>query len=185
MTAPTFGKVVPPEFNGDVYKPAENYDRALIVKVKARKEGIVTANSPEGGPGVVCDLVELDTNKILRDVLWMGGAVVDTLTPFVGGEIVVIKFEPKKSNTGRTYPSPINSEADFPRATAFYSQHGDPFAPQFANVTPAVPAAQPAAPAAQPAAPIAPVVELKPIPAAAYQAMLAANLDVTGFTPVA
>lgn len=202
MTAPpTFGTYTEPE-TGDQFKPAENYNVPLLVKVRQRKEGIVTTNTPEGGPGVICDVVNLTTNEVLRSVLWMGGAIVDGLTPFANGAPLVIRFEPRKSNSGRTYPSPVNAAEWHPHAAAYYQQHGDPFAPQFGSVTPAVPAVPPPPPvpappavpvpaqATLPASPLGPPAAI-PVPGAAptatasqIAAMQNAGLDTSAFTVV-
>lgn len=195
MTAPPpFGTYTEPE-TGDQFKPAENYNVPLIVKVKQRKEGIVTTNTPEGGPGVICDVVNLTTSEVLRNVLWMGGAIVDGLTPFVNGSPLVIRFEPRKSSSGRTYPSPVNAAEYHPHASAYYAQHGDPFAPQFGSVTPAPPPVPPVptapaapaapAPAALPASAPPAVPAGKPTATAAQlAAMQAAGLDTSAFTVV-
>jgi hypothetical protein len=142
-TIPTFGTYTAPEVTeGDQYRPYENYGKALIVKTKQRKEGIITKNSPDGGPGVIVDLVELDSGEVFRDVLWMSGAIVDGLSQYANKEVVVITFEPRQSKNGRTYPSPVNaSDADIARARQYYATHGDPFAPKFGSLTEPAPAA--------------------------------------------
>lgn len=139
MTAPSFEDFVPPAApEGDAFKPKEHYDKPLLVKVRERKEGIITEFTPEpGGPGVIVDLVDLTDGNIYRDVLWMGGAIVDGLTPYVG-KVMVIRFEAKKANTGRKYPAPIAaSDADKELAGKYFTSKGDPFAPVLTDLAPA------------------------------------------------
>lgn len=139
MTAPTFEDFTPPALeDSDEYKPKENYDKPLLVKVRERKENIVTEFTPDpGGPGVAVDLVDLTDGKIYRNTLWMGGAIVDGLTPYVG-KVLVIRFEAKKSNAGRKYPSPIKgTDEDKALARKYYDSKGDPFAPVFTDLEPA------------------------------------------------
>lgn len=135
MTAPTFEDFAPPAMeDSDEFKPKDNYDKPLVVKVKEHKTGIVTSNSPEGGPGVIVDLVDLSDGNVYRNVLWMGGAVVDGLKQYVG-KVLVIRFESRKSNSGRTYPAPITATSeDKELAAKFYSAKGDPFAPVFTEM---------------------------------------------------
>ena len=55
----------PEPIKGDVYKATEHVGATILLKVKQRKEGIVTENTPEpGGPGIITDLVDLDTDKV-------------------------------------------------------------------------------------------------------------------------
>jgi hypothetical protein len=137
MTAPSFEDFVAPSMeDSDKYAPKDHYDKPLAVKVREHKEGIVTANSPDGAPGVIVDLVDLTDGKVYRNTLWMGGAVVDGLKQYVG-KVLVIRFESRKSNSGRTYPAPVAaSAADKELAGKYWSAKGDPFAPVFADLGP-------------------------------------------------
>lgn len=138
MTAPTFEDFEPPALeDSDEYKPKENYDKPLLVKVRERKEGIVTEFTPDpGGSGLIVDLVDLSDGKTYRNTLWMGGAIVDGLSPYLG-KVMVIRFEAKKSNAGRKYPSPTKgSDEDKALARRYYESKGDPFAPTFADLAP-------------------------------------------------
>jgi hypothetical protein len=140
MTAPQFEDYVPPvQEDSDVFRPKENFDKPLLIKVREFKQGIVTEHSPDGGEGIIVDLVDLTDGKVYRNVLWMGGAIVDGLKAHAGTpKVLVIRFEKRKSNSGRTYPSPISStDEDKARARSYYESKGDPFAQVFADPTPA------------------------------------------------
>ena len=119
---------------GDTYKPIDHVGATLIVKVKEHKTGIVTENSPDGGPGVIVDLVDLDNSLVYRDVLWMGGAMVDGLKQYVGG-MIVVEIESRKSKSGRKYPAPIGvSDSVLKAADAYFEKNGDPFAVKLSTV---------------------------------------------------
>lgn len=148
--APEFATYVPPPppEAGDKYKPIEHLGRTLIVMVNEFKPSIVTPNSPNGGPGVIVDLVDLDDPAeptIYRDVLWMSGAIVDGLRTHAGSrKPVLIVFRSQVGKSGRAYPlaDPVG-EAGQERAAKFYAAHGDPFAATFASPTPADDDAEP------------------------------------------
>lgn len=144
-----FTDYVAPEFpEGDSYKPIEHLDRGIVVKVLQHKESIVTENSPDGAPGVICDVLDVAEDKVYRNVLWMSGAVVDGLQSYVGKNLVVIHFEARKSKNGRTYPAPVTATTDeLAAATAYFDTHADPFAPVLTTV-PAESTPEPAATAA-------------------------------------
>lgn len=137
MTAPQFEDYVPPVHeDSDEFKPKDNIDKPLMVKIREVKTGIVTEHSPDGGEGLIADLVDLSDGKIYRNVLWMGGAVVDGLKPMVG-KVTVIRFEKRTSNSGRKYPSPVrSSDADKALGQSYYAKHGDPFVPVLADLAP-------------------------------------------------
>jgi hypothetical protein len=142
MTAPQFETFVPPVLTeGDTFKPHEHIGAALIVKVLERKNGVVTPNTPEGGPAVIVDLVDLTDGNVYRDVLWMGGSFVDALTPYVGKGPVVIGVESRVGKSGRAYAAPLTATpANIELAQSFYTKKGDPFVQAFAT-TEAAPAA--------------------------------------------
>lgn len=135
MTAPTFADFEPPALeDSDSFPPKENYDKPLLVKVRERKDGIVTEFSPDGAPGLIVDLVDLTDGAIYRNTLWMGGAIVDGLSPYLG-KVMVIRFETKKSNAGRKYPSPSKgTDEDKALARKYYDSKGDPFTPAFTDL---------------------------------------------------
>lgn len=137
MTVPEFEEYVPPAFeDSDEFKPKDNVDKPLMVKVREFKTGIITEHSPEGGDGITVDLVDLSDGKIYRNVLWMGGAIVDGLKQHAGTpKVTVLRFERRKGKSGRTYPAPIKStDEDKALARRYYEKKGDPFAPVFSDV---------------------------------------------------
>jgi hypothetical protein len=138
MTAPTFEDYVEPVHeDSDTYKPKENYDKPLLVKVREHKTGVVTEFSPEGGEAVIVDLVDLADGNLYKNVLWMGGAVVDGLKANAASpNPLVIRFEKRKSNSGRNYPAPAKaSDEDKALAQSYYSKKGDPFLPTLGDPT--------------------------------------------------
>lgn len=151
----------PNENNGDNLKPSEIIDHLLIVRVRQRKEGIVTQYSPDGGPGVIADVVDLDAvdtttgvvaPQAYSDVLWMNGAIVDNLTPNVG-KTIAVRFVWVAGKNGRNYVG-IEAADDASKAKAgqYLTTTPDPWA-QLADVAPATttPAAAPTPPPAAPA----------------------------------
>lgn len=136
-TAPQFAEYEPPaQEDSDTFKPKENYDKPLLVKVREHKTGVVTEFSPDGSEALIVDLVDLSDGKAYSNVLWMGGAIVDGLKQHAGGPtVLVIRFEKRKSNSGRTYPAPAKStDEDKNLAKRYYEKKGDPFAQQFTDV---------------------------------------------------
>ena len=147
MTAPTFGTFVPPAFEeGDTYSAKDHIGANIIVKVNEYKTGIVTPNSPDGGPGVIVDLVDLGDGKLYRNVLFMGGAFVDGLKDWVGKEPVVLTIVSKTGKSGRAYAAPEAGPVAL--AQAYWAAQGDPFMPTFNAPTPEAAPAPAAAPAA-------------------------------------
>lgn len=139
-----------PQFeDGDTFKPSENVGKPLIVKVRERKEGIVTDFTPApGGPGVVLDLVDLTTGQVSRAVLWMNGALVDGLTPYVGGQPLVIKLAWIQGKSQKYVGIEPGNEQEIAYAMQWVSQNGDPFAVQLGTVQQGQPTQQ-SAPAQQ------------------------------------
>ena len=136
-TVPQFEEYVPPvQEDSDTFKPKENYDKPLLVKVREHKTGVITEFSPEGGEAVTVDLVDLTDGKIYRNVLWMGGAIVDGLKMHAGTpKVLVIRFDKKKGASGRSYPAPAKStDEDKARARSYYEKKGDPFAVQLTDI---------------------------------------------------
>lgn len=151
----------PNENNGDSLKPSEIVGHLLIVRIRQRKDGTVTQYTPEGGPGIVVDVVDLDATNTetgvigpiaYSDVLWMNGALVDNLTPNVG-KTIAVKLVWVKGKSGREYVSidPAD-DAGKAKAGAYLTTTPDPWS---ALDTPApAPSAPPAAaPAGAPVIP--------------------------------
>jgi hypothetical protein len=184
--------------SGDVWAPKEHPGVPIIVKARAVRNGVVTSNSPEGTDALCVDLVDLTTGEIHRDVLWFGGAVLDSLTEHVGSHPVVIKFMPRLSKQGRPYVAPEEADpAEIAYAQQWITHHGDPFV-NLAQMAPAAvtapapvvtapaPVVLPALAAPVPVAtlptmpspgPTVPVV----VPGSVYQAMVNAGLDVSKY----
>lgn len=83
------GNFTPPERGGDRLPAKEAVDRPLVVLVREHRTGIVTQYRPDGANGVVCDVADTNTNSVWLDVLWMNGAVVDNLAPYVGQAVPI------------------------------------------------------------------------------------------------
>jgi hypothetical protein len=134
-----FTSFTPPErTEGDSFKPSEHIDELLIVKVTDHKHIDSTTHKPEGGPGVIADVCNLDAGgQVFRDILWMNGAIVDSLKSYVG-KVLVIRFGWEKSaKSGREYIVVKSAtEADLQTAQAHVAK-GDPFAVQVATLAPA------------------------------------------------
>lgn len=101
---------------GDTYRAQDNVDKLLLVWVRERKEGMTTKHAKDGtGVGVIVDLVELldkayqPTGVPALNVLWMGTAVVDQLTPYVasGAPIPIMLQFQEPQGGGMAYIAPV------------------------------------------------------------------------------
>lgn len=195
MSTP-FGTFVPQAIaDSDEYKPIDHIHRGLIVKVLDYKPSIITPNSPDGGPGVICDMVDVVEAKAYRNVLWMSGSIVDNLKPHVGGNPVVIHFEPVTSKSGRIYPGvQAGTPAEVAAATAYFNANPNVFAQSLSTLPPPpVTTAQVQAVQAIAEQAAAPGPLPVPTPAAApvqytpelLASMVAAGMDITPFLPKA
>lgn len=130
-----FGQYIEPAAaEGDTYKPREHYGNSCIIKVTDYRESIVTSNSPNGAPGVICDVYDLNMKETFRDVLMMTGALVDGFKPHVGGNPIVVKWEKTVAKNGRDYARAVPAvEAAIEAAKAVYAA-GDPFAPTLGTI---------------------------------------------------
>lgn len=75
--------------NGDQLPAKEAAGRTLVVLVREHRTSITTKYKPEGAPGVIVDLVDVDQDAVWCDVLWMNGAIVDNLAPYVGSAVPI------------------------------------------------------------------------------------------------
>ena len=126
----------PERTEGDSFKPSEHIGQLLIVKVNEHKHIESTMHKPEGGPGVIVDVCNLDGNgTVARDVLWMNGALVDGLRGYVGKHLVIRLGYEKSPKSGREYIviKPAD-DADIEKAKAHVAK-GDPFAPEVSTPT--------------------------------------------------
>lgn len=120
--------------SGDDYKARDHYGNHAIVKVLEYKPSVVTTNSPNGAPGIIVDVYDLNLKAAFRDVLMMTGAIVDTFKPHVGGAPLVVQWEKRTPPSGRHYPAPAPAvEAAIAAAEAVYAA-GDPFAPTLGTI---------------------------------------------------
>lgn len=168
----TFEQFVPPvpqDFEpSDTYKPAENRGKPLIVKVLEHKHIEKTKFKAEGGPGVVCHVLDLATGTKYRRVLWMQGAIVDAFAPYAGKGFLVVSFGSAPTKSGEfEYTTVLPGTPEMlAYAQQYVTQHGDPFPPEV-TVPAVAPAAAPAWQAPAQAAPAAAPAAVAPAQAAA------------------
>lgn len=93
---------------GDQLPAKEAADRPLVVLVREHRTGIVTKFKPEGGDGVIVDVADINTNETWLDVLWMNGAIVDSLAGYVGQPVAVQIVWVASKSGGNAY---LNVEA--------------------------------------------------------------------------
>lgn len=167
---------------GDQLQAKEAVDKPLIVFVREHKTGIKTKfNSdpkdkgykPDGQDGVTVDAADVTTDEVWIDVLWLNGAIVDNLIPYVGQAVPIKLVWQAPANGGNSYivVTPLANEqlaAAHQWATANAARFDTERAQRRANADahageapaaalPTVPMGQPAAlPAPAPAAPAAP-----------------------------
>jgi hypothetical protein len=94
---------------GDKLSARDNVDKPLIVVVREHRTGIKTIHNqnpqeparykPDGGEGVHVDVALIAENRVFVDVLWMGGAIVDSLSPYVG-QVLPVKLYWRASEKG-------------------------------------------------------------------------------------
>lgn len=87
MTAPTgIGQYVPPapQAQGDRIQAQQMVDRPMLLWAREIKHINRTQFNADGGDGVIVDFVDLQTNQVYIGVMWMAGALVDGLRPYVG-----------------------------------------------------------------------------------------------------
>lgn len=140
----------PPPLEGDSFAPKDHTDRPLIVKVGEYRERQTSSYAPDGKPAVVVHVVDLTDGEVYRNVLWMGGAVVDQLRPYVGKAPLVIRFGWAAGKSGNNYVT-VNAagEQDLALAKRFIDTKGDPFVQLSTTAQPAQSAAPAATPPAQ------------------------------------
>lgn len=87
MTAPTgIGQYVPPapQSMGDRVQAQQMVDRPMLLWAREIKHINRTQYQADGGDGVIVDIIDLQTNAVYISVMWMAGALVDGLRPYVG-----------------------------------------------------------------------------------------------------
>lgn len=97
---------------GDQLQAKEAIDKPLIVFVREHKTGIKTKfNSdpkdkgykPDGTDGVIVDAADVTTDEVWIDVLWLNGAIVDNLVPYVGQAVPIKLAWQAPANGGNSY----------------------------------------------------------------------------------
>jgi hypothetical protein len=86
--------------DGDRLQAKEAIDRALVVLPQEHRTGVVTQYKPDGGEAVVCDVADVRTNEVW---VWMNGAVVDNLAPYVGQPVAVKLVWTPSASGGNPY----------------------------------------------------------------------------------
>jgi hypothetical protein len=98
MELGTFAPRPREEMVGDQLQAKEAIGKTLVVFVREHKTGIKTkfnqdpkekGYKPDGGDGVIVDVADVNTNEVWIDVLWLNGAVVDNLAPYVGQAVPI------------------------------------------------------------------------------------------------
>lgn len=90
MELGTFAPRERDQISGDQLQAKEAVDKPLIALVREHREGMTTKYKPNGdGIGVICDLADTRADEVWIDVLWMNGAVVDNLVPFLGQAVPI------------------------------------------------------------------------------------------------
>jgi hypothetical protein len=83
---------------GDKLQAQQAIDKVLVAFVREHKSGIKTkfnqdpaekGYKPEGADGVVVDVADVVANEVFIDVLWLNGAIVDNLSPYVGQAVPI------------------------------------------------------------------------------------------------
>lgn len=124
MTAPTgIGQYVRPQnqAQGDRVQAQQMVDRPMLLWVKEIKHINRTQFQADGGDGVIVDFVDLQTNTVYIGVMWMAGALVDGLRPFVqDGNAYPVMIKKQKGGKFGYYNviEPITEEAWLSHVTA-------------------------------------------------------------------
>lgn len=114
MELGTFAPRPREDVNGDQLKATDAVDKPLVVHVREHKTGIKTkfnqdpkqsGYKPDGADGVIVDVANVDTDEVFIDVLWLNGAVVDNLAPYVGQVVPVQLVWQAPANGGNSYIS--------------------------------------------------------------------------------
>lgn len=107
MTAPTgIGQYIPPapQAMGDRIQAQQMVDRPMLLWAREIKHINRTQYNPDGGDGVIVDIIDLQTNAVYIGVMWMAGALVDGLRPYVGdGNAYPMKIVKQKGGKYGSY----------------------------------------------------------------------------------
>lgn len=106
MELGTFAPRERDQVSGDQLQAKEAVDKPLIALVREHRENMTTKYKPNGdGVGVICDLADTATDQVWIDVLWMNGAVVDNLVPYLGQAVPIKLVWTPSANGGNPYIS--------------------------------------------------------------------------------
>lgn len=86
MTAPTgLGQYVKPQGSqGDRVQAQQMVDRPILVWVRKLQHLNRTKFSADGGDAIYIDFIDLQSNQVYIEVMWMAGAIVDGLKQYAG-----------------------------------------------------------------------------------------------------
>lgn len=106
-----------PAVRGDQLPARDVVDRPLVVLVREHRMGIQSRFRTEPADGVVLDVADITSDSVWIDVLWMNGAVVDGLAPYVGQAVPIKLTWTPSAKGGNPYIAAAPLEgADLARA---------------------------------------------------------------------
>lgn len=103
--------------SGDQLPAKEAAGRTLVVQVREHRTGVKTQYKPEGANAVIVDLADVDQDAVWCDVLWMNGAIVDNLAPYVGSALPITLSWAASQSGGHPYLS-VSALESGPQAQA-------------------------------------------------------------------
>ncbi|WP_263251611.1 hypothetical protein [Saccharopolyspora rosea] len=165
---------------GDRLPAKEAAEKPLVVLVREHRTGVKTKyNSdpnrpgykPDGGEAVILDVADLTTNSLYIDVMWMNGAVVDNLAPYLGQAVPIKLVWTASAKGGNSYLTvEALTGAELEKAAAWAKANPTAFDTERAQrQAGAASFTQPASPAVSPQTSVAPADPNDP----AVQALLA------------
>ncbi len=139
--------------NGDAWKASDAVNKPLIVTVTERREGIVTKFQPGGAPGIIADVADIQADAVYVGVLWMNGAIVDNLSPYLGQTVPVkLVYETAKNGTNTYITVEALKGAELDAAAKWGAVNGERFNQRRAELAAQAGVAAPEAPSPAPAA---------------------------------
>lgn len=116
MSAPLgLGNYEPPSLQqGDKVQAQSLADHALVVQVLERKFISRTQHAPQGKDAIILDVFDINTQEIYCGVMWMGGAIVDGLSPYAdtGQALPITLVWTANKGGGNSYLSPRPLEGE-------------------------------------------------------------------------
>ena len=99
-----------PSAGGDSLKPADVLGHLLIVRPLEHRFGIVTSFGEKDA--IRCDVADLTTNEVHKDVLWFPGGLVGSLKGSIG-ELILARMGQGVAKPGQSAPwTLIGASAD-------------------------------------------------------------------------